>query len=290
MTDGIYSVSSLSAKIKHLYDNGLEGGKSTGWLEVSQLYTVREGEMTILTGIPGHGKSAWLDALMVHLARSQGWNFAIFSPENFPLERHIAKVMEIKMGKPFARGFANRIDEDELGKTQHWMDEHFRFIAPPEDALTLDSILAIALKAHKAKKLHGMVIDPWNEIDHAVRGRAGFSETEYISESLTKIRRFARVNQVHIWVVAHPAKMKKDDDGQYPVPTPYDISGSAHWRNKADNAIAIWRDVTEKDTAVQVHIQKVRFRECGRVGMARLSYDVKTGRYKDWSEGGRHES
>jgi hypothetical protein len=79
--------------------------------------------------------------------------------------------------------------------------------------------------------------------------------------------------------------MKKERDQQgnmvYPVPTPYDISGSAHWRNKADNAITVYRDVTAEYGLVQVHVQKVRFKHCGRVGVAELRYDRLTGRYSD---------
>jgi hypothetical protein len=42
-----------------------------------------------------------------------------------------------------------------------------------------------------------------------------------------------------------------------PVPTPYDISGSAHWRNKADNCLTLWRDEKEPDRPVQLHVQKI---------------------------------
>ena len=63
------------------------------------------------------------------------------------------------------------------------------------------------------------------------------SETEYISQSLTTIRKFARRYDVHVWVVAHPTKMQKDNDGNYPIPTAYDAAGSTHWRNKADNVL-----------------------------------------------------
>ena len=108
------------------------------------------------------------------------------------------------------------------------------------------------------------------------------TETEYISQSLTKVRRFARENDVHVWLVAHPTKLRRLDNGSYPVPTPYDISGSAHWRNKADNALAIWRDTSEfNNPLVQIHIQKIRFKEIGRPGMVELKYNIITGTYRE---------
>lgn len=84
-----------------------------------------------------------------------------------------------------------------------------------------------------------------------------------------------------MWIVAHPTKMYKDSDGKYPIPTPYDIAGSAHFRNKADNCITVWRDLLDEERAVEIHIQKIRFREVGKVGKAELHYDVTTGRYSN---------
>ena len=36
-----------------------------------------------------------------------------------------------------------------------------------------------------------------------------------------------------------------------------------------------------EDKEVEIHIQKIRFREVGKAGLANLSFDVVTGRYKD---------
>jgi twinkle protein len=108
------------------------------------------------------------------------------------------------------------------------------------------------------------------------------TETEYISQSLTKVRRFARENDVHVWLVAHPTKLRRQENGSYPVPTPYDISGSAHWRNKADNALAVWRDTSEfNNPIVQIHIQKIRFKEIGQPGMVELRYNRINGTYRE---------
>ena len=92
-------------------------------------------------------------------------------------------------------------------------------------------------------------------------------------------RAFARSCGVHVWLVAHPMKLQKDKDGTTPVPGMYDISGSAHWRNKADFGIAVWRNVLDEISKVQVHIQKSRHKHLGRVGMVELRYDRVTGRY-----------
>ena len=122
-----------------------------------------------------------------------------------------------------------------------------------------------------------LVIDPWNEMDHY--RPSGLSETEYISRILTELRRAAREFKTHLFLVAHPMKLNKGPDGNYPVPRPYDISGSAHWFNKADNCIAIWRDVMNNPQLTQVHVQKVRFNSTGHPGVAELMYDYNQASY-----------
>src|SRR5690606_17801830 len=64
-----------------------------------------------------------------------------------------------------------------------------------------------------------------------------------------------------------------------PVPTPYDISGSAHWYNKADNIITVHRNQAEQTQDVDIHVQKVRFKHIGHIGVATLKYDKVTARY-----------
>jgi twinkle protein len=282
--DGVFEISDLIVDIENLYRNGTQKGALPGWPSLNNLYSVRQGEWTVVTGIPGNGKSELLDAMMINLAANDDWTFAIFSPENQPLARHVAKLAEKFIGKPFSKNQygGDRINREELNKAQMWLYERFVFILPCEDELTIDAVLEKARLMVLRKGVKGVVIDPWNELDH--QRPNGLSETEYISKCLTRVRRFARENNVHVWLVAHPAKMRKElVDGKqvYPVPTPYDISGSAHWRNKADNCLTVHRNLKEGSKEVEVHVQKIRFKEVGKIGMAALEYNYLTGRYTD---------
>jgi twinkle protein len=86
---------------------------------------------------------------------------------------------------------------------------------------------------------------------------------------------------VHVWVVAHPTKLIRGADGKYPVATPYDIAGSAHWYAKADNCISVHRDKDDPAATTAIHVQKIRFGEIGGRGVADLRYDVPTGAFRD---------
>ena len=275
--EGTYRVVDFIEEIRDHYRHGMPKGTAPGWHSLEPLYRVMPGEWTLVTGIPGHGKSEWLDALCVNLARDHGWTFGVFSPENQPLSYHAEKIMEKYTGKPFGPGRDDRITPKEMDASLMWLNDHFTFIQP--DMPTVDGLIEIAKQLVSQHGIRGFVVDPWNEIDHS--RVAQLSETEHISQCLSRIRKFARECQVHVWLVAHPAKLYKDKDGKYPVPTPYDVSGSAHWRNKADNCITVFRDVASEDKLVQVHVQKIRKKSNGKVGLCELRYDIATGQYKD---------
>jgi len=106
------------------------------------------------------------------------------------------------------------------------------------------------------------------------------TEAEYINETLGAVRRWARQWSVHVFIVAHPTKMQKNDEEIYPVPTPYDINGGAAWRNKSENCLAVWRTLQPDDPLVEIHIQKVRWRNLGTMGeVVSLRFNQWTGRY-----------
>lgn len=59
-----------------------------------------------------------------------------------------------------------------------------------------------------------------------------------------QIKSFAKTNSVHVWLVAHPRQMHAWKGA---APTLYDISGSAHFNNKADVGIVVHRDMLSKN-------------------------------------------
>jgi twinkle protein len=263
---------------------GLKAGDRTGWPSLDKLYSVALGQWTLVTGVPGSGKSEWLDALMVNLAKQGRWQFIVYSPENWPLELHHSKIVEKFTGKPFNPGPTPRVDEDDLDGAEEWMRDKFMFARPnkPHILSILDECMDLVSLADPPNVKTGVVIDPWNQLEH--HRPAGMSETEYISETLTYVIERVRAYRCHLWLVAHPRMLQRDKNGQFPIPRPYDISGSAHWYNKSDNCLCVHRDQSPNASnvqAVEIYVQKVRFKHCGHLGQATLRYDRITGRYHE---------
>lgn len=281
---GIVTVEMLTPALDRLYTEGEQPGLFLGWESLARFYRPKEGEVTTITGMPQHGKSFFANHMMIRFAQLYDWRFAVFSPENYPLERYVSFLVSQHTNQPFVG--PNRMTQHTLWEAQAFLEDHFSFILPDEDDDTpsLRRILDLARIQVERHGIHGLLIDPWNELDHERPARK--TETEYISECLTQIRRFARRYRVHCFIVAHPTKMKKETAGKYekkfPPPTAYDISGSANWYNKPDNILCVWRDLDEETDVVEIHVQKVRFRgNGGRPGVAQLRFHAATGTYAD---------
>lgn len=275
---GIYRVRDLKEKVFRLYERGRLPGEHPGWNSLAELYTVKKRQFTILTGIPGAGKTAFLDAMLINLAFKSNWRIAVCSVENQPIEDHLSVLLEIYSGQPFNKGPNMRMNRTTVEQSLDWFDKHFVFVLPDESERTLNGVMGLV----EELDVDGVVVDPWNELEH--RRPPQMSETEYVSQALSKMRYHARSHNQHWWLVAHPTKLQKDkNSGKYLVPTLYDISGSAHFRNKCDMGLVVWRDAEDMDSPTSIFVQKVRFRWCGEVGQCDLYFDRVTGRYSEIS-------
>lgn len=279
---GVATFAGHLPELESLWQQGLPPGDKTGWPSLDKHYTVAPGQLTVITGWPGSGKSEFLDALLVNLMY-QGWHHAIFSPENQPVALHMAKILEKVSGKPFGRGPTERITVEELRSLAlERLTAQFQFQPVPEDgSLTAMDVIHTAQPwlegwRNKGRKC-SLVIDPWNELEH--NRPHSMSETEYVSKTLTLVRNWARPRGIHVFLVAHPQKIRREN-GKLPVPTLDMISGSQHWWNKADCGITVWRNHDEPESQdIDIHVPKIRFKHIGRPGVVTLKYDRVTGRY-----------
>ena len=135
---GVISPRSYVDKVRHLYRHGLPGGRPMGW-KLDRYYRPLEGTLTVVSGTPHSGTSAWLNNVAVRLALNHGWKFAVFSPEYQPYELMISDITSVALSKPFGDGVRPRMTEKEMEDTQVWVDEHFIIVDPkprtPENIL-----------------------------------------------------------------------------------------------------------------------------------------------------------
>ena len=246
---------------------------STGWDTVDELMKLFTPSLTIVTGIPGMGKSTWVTNLMLNAARLHGWKSAVFSPE-----MPVAPQMRDKMRGMIAGQSPHEMSADKAQRADQWINDNIIFIehtTEEEEDMTLEWLLD---RAADAVLRHGVRIvgfDPWNEIEHSKRRDETMAE--YQNRALRAIRRFAIKYDVAVIVVAHPTK-DIALGGKPRVPSLYDIDGSAAWANKPDFGVVIHvPDPAIPET--MIYVSKVRFRETGQKGSVRMKFDRWTELY-----------
>lgn len=272
--EGVFTVSDFEESLDALFEHGMQRGVTIGHQCFDRLCSFETKRLLTVTGIPGSGKSEFIDEIAERLNMRYGWRFAYFSPENAPLAYHASKLIEKFTGKKFSK---DTLTFGEYKMVKQHLETDFFFISPKDD-YRLETILERAKFLVRRKGIKALVIDPYNRLEDE---SDGMSETKYISRQLDRLTNFAQQNDVLVILMAHPTKQTKNKDGVIEAPTLYDISGSAHFYNKTDFGIVVHRNRVEN--TVEVIVQKVKFRHLGEVGTALFKYNINNGRYTDYT-------
>ena len=275
--DGLYDADDFSEEVWAMWRGEGPQPLSVGLgPDMDKAFKVIPGQFIVVTGIPNHGKSRWLDQVAVSMAVNHRWRWSIFSPETGS-PNHIASLCEIKAARPFHKGFIDRLNELELKETLEWVNDRFAFIDSGEDTPSIDWILERARAAVLRKGIRGLIIDPYNEIEAGRPDR--MTEVEFISAMISKCKKFAKHYEVAVFMVAHPKKIDNPGGGKEPVPGLYDIAGAAHWRNKADAGLVVYRDYEERCSVV--FSRKIRHQPiCGAPGVVKFWFNGATRRFE----------
>ena len=273
---GLYNAKKFHEQLEDIYEKGQGKGVSTGFDNLDELYTIVQGQLSVVTGHPASGKSEFIDQIMYNIARKEKWKFAICSFENEP-RIHIAKLISKHMGKPFFQGSTDRMTKEEMKKGLDFVHEHFFFLHQADGSLaSIDSVIERLKVSVQRYGCRGAIIDPYNYIAKNKVDR----ETDWVSDMLSQLRSFAQSHDIHIWFVAHPTKMMRREDGTIPVPKGYDISGSASFFSKADCGVTINRPNPAGTNQTDVHIWKCRYSWIGKQGDCSFVYDKVKSTYR----------
>jgi twinkle protein len=219
---------------------------------LSENMRFRPGDLSIGTGIPSYGKSTAVTAMWGALALRYDLRIAIASFEQDTKPDFRRNLRSWFCGAP-----EHTLSDWERQKADDWIEDHFLFIRASEDEdASLDWFLDVSEAAVIQADCQAVILDPWNELEH-YRERH-LSLTEYVSQSLRRVRRFARAFRAHVQILAHPTKAVKGENGGYRRPTMYDISDSAAWYNKADLGFIVHRP---NPVETQIVVEKSRYHE-----------------------------
>lgn len=286
---GTFTAEDLKDGIMDLYNNGLPDTiKPKGYYfeSFSKIYSVMRGQVSTGTGIPSHGKSNFTDWLCLNLTNDYNLKTSWFTPEHTPMELYKTNLMEKVIGRNFWKETKDssgnsvpRITKKEIDKYVSWSNEKLYLTGADGDTLpTWDWLLDKFKEQMYSFGVDMFVIDAFNKVLLPKGNRL-----EQINIVLTKLTHFAQSNNVIIFLIAHPTKMQKNQEtGLYGVPTLYDVSGSADFRNQTHNGYTIYRnwesETTEEGT--DFYNMKTKFNFQGEIG-AKVSFNYcpVNGRY-----------
>lgn len=261
----------LWEKVNDLRVKGMPDGLRLGIDTLDDICRLDRGRVATITGIPGSGKSEFVDFITTRFNRNYGMKTLFFSPENQPIEWHLNKLIQQFCGLK-----APDLSQDQLRDAVWYISNNFYFFNY-ERVTKLDDIMAIAKQAVKEKGVSVVVIDSYNKIES--NKEAAELETDFISKILDSLCRFAIEMNVLVILVAHPRKMESRG-GNFSIPNAYDINGSANFFNKSDYVIVVHReDRNDDDTLIKV--DKVKFSFLGKGGSCHLRHDEESGNYYD---------
>ena len=209
-------------QLQKYYAEEKGAGYSLPWAKTDGHFAVRLGELTILQGVSGHGKSMMLSQIFLYLM-------------------HYTKVLIASMEmKPVLT--LDRMITQRLGSSQPTQDYIKQFCKDYNEKLyvydqqgvtTEDDMFATLLYGKEILGIDVFCIDSLMKIGN-------ISEDDYNGQKkfTDKLAAYCRDLNIHVFLVCHTRKMSDE----YQRPDATNILGSSHIRNLSDNILLCWRN------------------------------------------------
>ena len=209
-------------QLQKYYASEKGAGYSLPWAKTDGHFAIRMGELTILQGVSGHGKSMMLSQIFLYLM-------------------HYTKVliasMEMKPVLTLDRMITQRLGSNQ--PTQDYIRQFCKdyneklYIYDQQGVTTEDDMFATLLYGREILDINVFCIDSLMKIGN-------ISEDDYNGQKrfVDKLATFCRDLNIHVFLICHTRKMSDE----YQRPDATNILGSSHIRNLADNVLLCWRN------------------------------------------------
>lgn len=213
------------------YDDVLElfrdGGRTHGavlpWAGLRDLMRLRSSEVSIWAGINGHGKSAMLSQIVLHLL-AQNQRACIASME-MPPRKTMYRMARQAFGP-------ENFTSERLQKFMAFVDADRLWLYDQQGTVQADRIIALGRYAAAELSVQHLVVDSMM--------KCGIGPENYDGQKafVDQLCALAKDTGLHIHLVAHSRKGKTEDDriGKF------DIKGASEITDQADNVFTLWRN------------------------------------------------
>lgn len=204
-------------------------GYNPPWQYAQGKVLFRLNELSIWTGINGHGKSQLLGHIILS-SMQQGARVCIASLEIIP------KKLLMRLTRQ-AAGLAEPT-ENYIRAIHEWYEDKLWLFDLVGTAKS-DRLLEVFLYAHQRYGIDVFVIDSFM--------KCGIDEEDYNAQKvfIEKICDFKNQYNCHVHIVAHPRK--SNDETQ--IPSKLDVKGTGAITDLADNCSTVWRNKAKEEIA-----------------------------------------
>jgi len=216
---------SIKQGINHVTD--VQMGYALPWDKAFGTINFRPGELTVWTGINGHGKSQLLGHLMLDQLK-QGANVCIASMELAPVKTLIRMTRQAAAMKAPTDEHIDRI-------CQWWGKKLWLFDLV--GTAKADRLIEVFKYGCQRYGIDVFVIDSLM--------KCGFADDDYSGQKrfLDQIADFKNQFNCHVHVVAHPKKAQDENT----APSKLDVKGVSGITDLADNCMSVWRNKPKED-------------------------------------------
>ena len=259
--------------VESYFSDDLTGGIELPFEKTHYDFKVRMGEITLVTGYSGHGKSAWLNYVMLHLLKREKTMIASF--EMLPkatLGRMCQQTGEALPNDDYILDFLQQLESN-------------LYLYDPEGSTSTKKVLEVIYYCAEKLGVKIMVIDSLM--------KCGINEDDLNRQKkfLDDLAVASRDLDIHLFIVAHSRKTSSD----YEHATKLDVAGSANITNMVDNVFSVHRNKAKEEALLDndfdnpvcdqppctVHLVKQRH---GKGLEGRWAFDFKpdTFQYTEW--------
>lgn len=237
-----------------------------------------DGDMTIITGEPGSGKSTLISCIMNNNIDC-GEKVCVYSGE-LTLEHYSLWAMLQAAGSEYV----NYETDETTGKRvptvvtaaaeairRWWKGKYFVFDLSIQDADKWDTILSVFESTYKRYDVKTFVIDNLMTVDKRGLDRDRYTAEEYF---IQKFSSFCKRLGVHGYLVVHPVKNTGEKITSFGQ-----ISGSATVSRAANNVWAL--NQADKNSEHDTELSSLKSRMFGEKGLAKLVFNKKTKQFAE---------
>lgn len=254
-------------------------GISTGWVDLDRaIRGVRRGELTLVTGHTGHGKTTWTVDLMNNLAE-QGHPVLMSALENGSASL-ARKLFQGKLGHPISE-IKNEGDRDRAIAALARLDEHPVFLIDRYGRVKPSEIVD-AIKF--AKFRHGVRYVMIDHLHFLGKEDSNTEKLDHLEETMSALATLAHEEDIHIFLLAHPRGNVPDDT----IPDGSTVKGVSAAKQDADNIFTVFRvrDVKGAASAKQLKIKDALGRKVEiELGPKDIIVQVSKTRHDDADDG-----